>query len=155
MYATATEDMDALTFRTPKLLRKMTFSSGQKQPIIEIDIAAVLSGLDLSYESFVDLCIMMGCDYCNTIKGVGPKTALILIRQHKNLENVVKALQRNPKTKNNVMYCFFVLFCFVLFCFYFFVLYCLKLNWFYFLIVRFPLNILPKESNVKFKVKAT
>jgi flap endonuclease-1 len=109
VYATATEDMDALTFRTPKLLRKMTFSSGQKQPIIEIDIAAVLSGLDLSYESFVDLCIMMGCDYCNTIKGVGPKTALILIRQHKNLENVVKALQRNPKTKNNVL--FFVMFC--------------------------------------------
>jgi hypothetical protein len=26
VYATATEDMDALTFRTPKLLRKLTFS---------------------------------------------------------------------------------------------------------------------------------
>jgi flap endonuclease-1 len=26
-YATATEDMDALTFRTPKLLRKMTFAA--------------------------------------------------------------------------------------------------------------------------------
>jgi flap endonuclease-1 len=26
VYATATEDMDALTFKTPKLLRKLTFS---------------------------------------------------------------------------------------------------------------------------------
>ena len=62
----------------------MTFSSGQKQPIIEIDTAAVLAGLNLTYASFIDLCIMMGCDYCNTIKGVGPKTALALIRQHKS-----------------------------------------------------------------------
>ncbi len=48
VYATATEDMDALTFKTPKLLRKLTFSSGQKQPILEIDVNKVLSGLDLT-----------------------------------------------------------------------------------------------------------
>ena len=96
--------MDALTFRTPKLLRKMAsgFSSGQKQPIIEIDVAAVLTGLNLTYDSFIDLCIMMGCDYCGTIKGVGPKTALTLIRQHGKLENIVKVLLRNPKTRANV-----------------------------------------------------
>ena len=40
VWATATEDMDALTFRTPKLVRKLTFSQSSKdksQPIIEID----------------------------------------------------------------------------------------------------------------------
>lgn len=95
--------MDALTFRTPKLLRKMgQASSDKKQPIIEIDFAAALSGLNLSYESFIDLCIMMGCDYCGTIKGVGPKTALQLIRQHGCLENIIKALLKNPKTRANV-----------------------------------------------------
>lgn len=38
VYATATEDMDALTFRTPKLLRRLTFSqsSKDKQPILEV-----------------------------------------------------------------------------------------------------------------------
>ena len=40
VYATATEDMDALTFKTPKLLRKMNFK--EKQPIIEIDITKVI-----------------------------------------------------------------------------------------------------------------
>ena len=34
--------------------------------------------------------------------GVGPKTALQLIRQHGDLESIVKALLKNPKTKNNV-----------------------------------------------------
>jgi flap endonuclease-1 len=90
--------MDALTFRTPKLLRKLTFSSGQaKQPIIEIDFEAAISGLGLTYEQFVDLCIMCGCDYCSTIKGIGPKTALRLIKQHGSLENVIKALKKEGK----------------------------------------------------------
>ena len=77
MYATATEDMDALTFRTPKLLRRLTFSQGKdKQAILEIDCEMVLNGMQLTYEQFVDLCILCGCDYSDTIKGIGPKTAL-------------------------------------------------------------------------------
>ena len=48
----------------------MTFAAGQKQPILEIDVSKVLSGMNLKYEEFVDLCIMMGCDYMGTIKGV-------------------------------------------------------------------------------------
>ena len=47
----------------------MTFAAGQKQPILEIDVSKVLSGMNLKYEEFVDLCIMMGCDYMGTIKG--------------------------------------------------------------------------------------
>ena len=79
VYATATEDMDALTFRTPKLVRRLTFSQGggskdKQQPILELDLETVLAGLELTYEQFVDLCILCGCDYCSTIKGVGPKT---------------------------------------------------------------------------------
>jgi 5'-3' exonuclease len=49
--------------RTPKLLRKMTFSQAAKQPIMEVDYAKVLSGLGLTHEEFVDLCILCGCDY--------------------------------------------------------------------------------------------
>lgn len=100
VFATATEDMDALTFRTPKLLRKMTFAAsgkGQKQTVVEIDLEKVLQGLRLSYEEFVDLCILCGCDYCSTIKGIGPKTALKLIREHKSIENIIRVLSRDKK----------------------------------------------------------
>ena len=34
VYATATEDMDALTFQTPKLLRKLTFSQVCKIAVV-------------------------------------------------------------------------------------------------------------------------
>jgi flap endonuclease-1 len=95
--------MDALTFRTPKLLRKMTGSQGaNKVPILEIDVEMVLLGLKLTYDEFVDLCILCGCDYCNTIVGIGPKTALSLIREHKSIENVLKALEANPTKKGNI-----------------------------------------------------
>eukprot|EP00981_Chlorochromonas_danica_P000556 scaffold125_cov156-Ochromonas_danica.AAC.5 len=99
VYATATEDMDALTFQSPKLLRKLTFSqsSKEKQPILEIDFSVVLAGLGLTYEQFVDLCILCGCDYCSTIKGIGPKTALKLIKQHHSLEKIISALQSEKK----------------------------------------------------------
>jgi 5'-3' exonuclease len=95
--------MDALTFRTPKLLRKLTYTQGKdKQPILEIDIELVLKGLGLTYEQFVDLCILCGCDYCTTIRGIGPKTALKLIRQYKTIDAVLNVLRRDKKFKNDI-----------------------------------------------------
>jgi 5'-3' exonuclease len=70
-----------------------------KQPILEIDLNLALCGLDLTYEQFVDLCILCGCDYCSSIKGIGPKTALKLIRQYKNLEGIIQFVKRDHKKK--------------------------------------------------------
>lgn len=95
VYGVATEDMDALTFGTPVLLRHMTFSEARKMPIKEFHLPRVLEGLELKQEEFIDMCILLGCDYCDSIKGVGPKRAIELIRTHKSLESVVKQL--DPK----------------------------------------------------------
>lgn len=98
VYGVATEDMDALTFRTPKLIRKLTSAQGKdKDPIVEIDCELVLTGLGLTYEQFVDLCILCGCDYCSSIKSIGPKTALKLIRQYNSIENIVNILKKDKK----------------------------------------------------------
>ena len=50
VYATATEDMDALTFGSSVLLRRLTFSEAKKMPVQEIHYDKVLSGLDLTKE---------------------------------------------------------------------------------------------------------
>jgi flap endonuclease-1 len=63
VYGVATEDMDALTFGTPRLLRHLTFAAARKEPIVEIDLALVLQGLNLTMDQFIDLCILCGCDY--------------------------------------------------------------------------------------------
>lgn len=93
VYAAASEDMDTLCYRTPYLLRHLTFSEAKKEPIHEIDTETVLKGLDLTLEQFIDLGIMLGCDYCESIKGVGPVTALKLIKEHGSLENIIEFIQ--------------------------------------------------------------
>ncbi|KDR22281.1 Flap endonuclease 1-B [Zootermopsis nevadensis] len=95
VYATATEDMDALTFGSSVLLRHMTFSEARKMPIQEFHLTKILENLELSHNEFIDLCILLGCDYCDSIKGIGPKRAIDLIKQHRNLETVLKNIDKN------------------------------------------------------------
>ncbi|CAM9198052.1 unnamed protein product [Chrysoparadoxa australica] len=90
VYGTATEDMDALTFKTPVLLRRLTSAASSKQPILEVDYGKLINGLELTHAQFIDMCILCGCDYTGSIKGIGPKKALSLIKQHKSIEEIVK-----------------------------------------------------------------
>ncbi|KAL7522061.1 hypothetical protein ACHAWX_006744 [Stephanocyclus meneghinianus] len=98
VYAAATEDMDALTFRSPILIRKMTFANASKSDVQQISYEKAIEGLELSHDQFVDLCILLGCDYCDTIRGIGPKTALKLIREHGCIENILKNIDRKKYT---------------------------------------------------------
>jgi len=95
VYGVATEDMDALTFGSNILLRHMTFSEARKMPVQEIHYEKVLSGLELKQDEFIDLCILMGCDYCDTIKGIGPKRAYELITKHKSIEEILKNIDKS------------------------------------------------------------
>jgi len=99
VFATATEDMDALTFGTPRLVRRLTASQAhQKQmPIHEFNLQDGLDGLEMTMDQFIDFCILCGCDYTSTIRGVGPKKAHQFLKEHKNIEGVVKALQGHKR----------------------------------------------------------
>ncbi|EFA77418.1 XPG [Heterostelium album PN500] len=98
-WATGSEDMDSLTLGTTILLRRLTFSEARKLPIMEIELEKVLDGLDLTHDQFVDLCILLGCDYCDTIKGIGPKKSFDMITKHKNIQTVIQNIDR---TKNPI-----------------------------------------------------
>lgn len=77
VWATGTEDMDALTFQTPILIRKLTFANASSKgaTVQQMEYKKAVEGLQLTHDQFVDLCILLGCDYCDNIKGIGPKTA--------------------------------------------------------------------------------
>ncbi|TDG41537.1 hypothetical protein AWZ03_012043 [Drosophila navojoa] len=90
VYATATEDMDALTFGSCKLLRYLTYSEARKMPVKEFSYDKVLQGLELTSKEFIDLCILMGCDYCDSIKGIGPKRAIELIKTYRDIETILE-----------------------------------------------------------------
>ncbi|ORX47488.1 flap endonuclease 1 [Hesseltinella vesiculosa] len=92
VYAAASEDMDTLTFGSPTLLRHLTFSEQRKLPIDEFDLEKVLEGLQLNMDQFIDLCILLGCDYVESIKGVGPMRAYSMIKDHGSIEEALPHL---------------------------------------------------------------
>ncbi|KAF8610596.1 PIN domain-like protein [Ceratobasidium sp. AG-I] len=99
VYAAGSEDMDTLTFNAPVLYRHLTFSEAKKAPISEIILAKALEGLEMNMEQFTELCILLGCDYLEPIKGVGPKNALKLMQEHGSLKEVMKVLHAKMKEK--------------------------------------------------------
>lgn len=99
LFATGTEDMDALTFGTPVLLRHLTFSEARKMPVLEIHLDEVLTALEISMDSFIDLCILMGCDYLPSIKGIGPKTAYTLVKKYGSIEKILESDEMKKQDK--------------------------------------------------------
>lgn len=89
-WATATEDMDAIAHATPVLLRHLSYSKGNTDEVIEIDSNVVLQELELTREQFIDFCILSGCDYCDTIKKIGPESAYKLIQQYGCIEKIIQ-----------------------------------------------------------------
>ncbi|EDX07413.1 flap endonuclease 1 [Drosophila simulans] len=98
VYATATEDMDALTFGSTKLLRYLTYSEARKMPVKEFSYDKLLEGLAINNREFIDLCILLGCDYCESIKGIGPKRAIELINTYRDIETILDNLDSSKYT---------------------------------------------------------
>jgi flap endonuclease-1 len=92
----ASQDYDSLLFGAPLLLRNVTISGRRKLPSknVYVDIvpevislADALKGMGLTREQLIDVGILIGTDFNpDGIKGLGPKTALKLIKQHSTLE---------------------------------------------------------------------
>ncbi|XP_063074880.1 probable flap endonuclease 1 homolog [Engraulis encrasicolus] len=90
--AVASEDMDTLAFGGSVLLRQL--NAKKDGDVIEYSLSKILEALQLSQEEFVDLCILLGCDYCEKIGGLGPRRALSLIQKHRTIECVAKNVNR-------------------------------------------------------------
>ncbi|EPR80140.1 FEN1-like protein [Spraguea lophii 42_110] len=90
VYGVGTEDMDALTFGAPRLLRNLNAAESKKLPVEEYNLDKILSQLDMKMEEFIDMCIILGCDYTQSLKGVGPQKAVTFIRKYKKIEEILK-----------------------------------------------------------------
>lgn len=105
----ASQDYDSLLFGAPKLLRNVTISGRRKLPSKNIyvdivpevvELSKTLNECSVTYEQLIDVGILIGTDFNpDGIEGIGPKTALKLIRQHGSLENAL------PYIKNATFPC--------------------------------------------------
>ena len=96
VYAGASQDYDALLFGTPTLVRNLTLSRKRRVAggrLVDVSpemvrLEEVLSTLTLTVEQLVDLAILVGTDFNDGVRGIGPKKALKLLREHGSLEEV-------------------------------------------------------------------
>jgi flap endonuclease-1 len=97
VWASNSQDYDSLLFGTPRLVRYITIQGEEWLPskgrarrlhpeIIELE--AMLNTLQLSRGQLIDLGILIGTDFNPGIRGIGPKTALKLLRKHGRLEDL-------------------------------------------------------------------
>mgnify|MGYP000097109443 CR=1 FL=1 len=102
VYAVLTEDMDILTFGSPRIIRNLT--SSKKIPI-EIDLEKVLLRLSITYEQFIELCILFGCDYCPNLIDIRYDTIFEIYSKYKNIEDtLIEMKNRNYVIPDNFEY---------------------------------------------------
>jgi len=89
-----TEDLDFLTHGCKNVLYDFNFKTNA---IKQYNHEAILNELNLSHNQFIDLCILMGCDYTTTIKNIGPKRAINLIKEYNNIEGIIEKIQNGDK----------------------------------------------------------
>ncbi|RLG74315.1 MAG: flap endonuclease-1 [Thermoprotei archaeon] len=103
VWAAGSQDYDSLLFGAPRLIRNLTITGKRKLPrkdvYIEIKpeiilLDSVLEKLKISREQLIDIGILLGTDYNpEGVKGIGPKTALRLIKTYGSLEKAIKVIK--------------------------------------------------------------
>lgn len=97
--AVASQDFDALLFGAPVLVRNITVTGKRKLPDKriwvdirpeEISLAKMLEEHGIDRENLVDIGILVGTDFNEGIRGIGPKKALQLIKEYGSIEKLVE-----------------------------------------------------------------
>ena len=97
VWAAASKDYDSLLFGAPRVVRFLTISGreflpsqGVSRPITpeSIELEPMLGALGITRPQLVDLGLLVGTDFHPGIKGIGPKTALALVKRFGAIEDM-------------------------------------------------------------------
>jgi len=97
VWAAASQDYDSLLFGAPRLVRNVAITGRRKLPgrsaYVEVKpelvtLEEVLRENGISREELVTIGLLVGTDFNSGVKGLGPKTALKLVKQGKGLDEI-------------------------------------------------------------------
>jgi len=97
--AAASQDMDCLLFGAPLLLRNLSVGGRRKMPgrndYVEIapefiELQSALDALGVDRRQLVWMGILIGTDFDEGVKGIGPKKALKIVRECKSLREAAE-----------------------------------------------------------------
>ncbi|HLI46648.1 MAG TPA: flap endonuclease-1 [Geobacterales bacterium] len=96
-WACATKDYDAILFGPPRVVRYLSIKGYEFLPSKGImreikpelvDTERLFKELGITREQMIDIAILVGTDFNDGVKGIGPKKALQLIKEYKSLEGL-------------------------------------------------------------------
>ncbi len=96
-WASASQDNDSLLYNCPRMVRNLSITGRRRSGRSKsykviypelIELESNLRALGITREQLVDIAILVGTDYNDRVPGIGPKTALKLIKQYGNLETI-------------------------------------------------------------------
>ena len=102
VWAAASKDYDCLLFGAPRLLRILTISGKEFLPSKGafraitpelIETAALLQQYAITREQLIDIAILIGTDFNEGVKGIGPKKALKLVTEFGSIERLPSEIQ--------------------------------------------------------------
>ena len=101
--AALSEDTDLMAYGTPFLLSKLDISN---ETVRVVSHEAILESLELNHDEFLDMCILLECDYNKRIKGyvpdgkkrkkpapIGAKGAYLMIKEYRRLEDAERYIE--------------------------------------------------------------
>ena len=97
VWAVGSKDYDSLLYGAPILARFLTITGreylpaqNRMRPLIPelVKLSGNLLSLGLAREQLIDLAILVGTDFNEGVKGIGPKKALALIQKHGSIEKL-------------------------------------------------------------------
>ncbi len=95
VWAASSKDYDSLLFGAPRLVRFLAVGSTEFLPSVGrsrlvppeiLDLEENLRGLGITQEQLVDAALLVGTDFNEGVRGIGPKTAVKRIREWSSLD---------------------------------------------------------------------
>ena len=118
VFASGSQDFDSLLVGSSRLVRNLSITGKRKLPRKEvyievkpeiIELEEVLSSLGIDQKQLILVGILIGTDYNpEGIKGIGPKKALDLVKQHKTLPKILEKINWQFETSAEDIYNFFL-----------------------------------------------
>jgi flap endonuclease-1 len=102
IYAVASQDYDALLYGAPRLVQNLTLAKKRKtrggvvaiSPML-IELQSVLNFLQIDLDRLICLGIIVGTDFNNGVRGLGPKKALKIVQGFKAPYEIFKYIEKS------------------------------------------------------------
>ena len=108
VFAVASQDYDSLLYGSPLVIRNLTISQRKKvagtktTTIVKpelINLNETLIDNEITRDQLINAAILIGTDFNSGIKGIGPKTALKIIREDR-FEEYTEQIPRHNEVRN-------------------------------------------------------